>query len=303
MADHRQGPRRAQGRAGRRRRRSSSSALATIPGFFGVGGGPGGGRALRRVPARAGPRRPRARSTSCVLGGDRTVVDSVAPGRPASRSIRAGAGAAAAVPGGATVPARRSAASSAPAPATRAATPTSACSPAPTRPAPGSTRFLTVERLQALLPETADLEVDRYPLPNLRSLNFVIHGLLAGGRGRVDPPGRPGQEPRRVAAGPCRRHPRHASSRAVVTRRRPLASDDVAQPPAAPCRAPAARARPASATEISPIASASSSTSSSALVARRLRRPHDGRAGRRAQLLAAHPLRAWRRAATSSCSS
>lgn len=40
---------------------------------------------------------------------------------------------------------------------------------------------LTVERFKALLPETARLTVDRYELPNLRALNFVVHGLLDGG--------------------------------------------------------------------------------------------------------------------------
>jgi hypothetical protein len=41
--------------------------------------------------------------------------------------------------------------------------------------------FLTVERLKALLPETEPLRVERYPLPNLRSVNFVVHGLLEEG--------------------------------------------------------------------------------------------------------------------------
>jgi len=40
---------------------------------------------------------------------------------------------------------------------------------------------LTVERLHELLPETADLHVDRYRYPNLRSLNFVIRDLLQEG--------------------------------------------------------------------------------------------------------------------------
>jgi hypothetical protein len=40
---------------------------------------------------------------------------------------------------------------------------------------------LTVERLQALLPETASLQVDRHRFPALRSLNFVVHGLLQEG--------------------------------------------------------------------------------------------------------------------------
>jgi hypothetical protein len=42
-------------------------------------------------------------------------------------------------------------------------------------------RWLTVERFQQLLPETAGLEVDRYPLKNLRAINFVVHGLLGEG--------------------------------------------------------------------------------------------------------------------------
>jgi hypothetical protein len=40
---------------------------------------------------------------------------------------------------------------------------------------------LTVARLRALLPEATDLAVDRYELPNLLALNFVIHGLLGEG--------------------------------------------------------------------------------------------------------------------------
>jgi hypothetical protein len=40
---------------------------------------------------------------------------------------------------------------------------------------------LTVEKLRHLLPEAATLPVDRYELPNLRALNFVVHGLLGEG--------------------------------------------------------------------------------------------------------------------------
>ncbi|MBI00166.1 MAG: exopolyphosphatase [Acidimicrobiaceae bacterium] len=40
---------------------------------------------------------------------------------------------------------------------------------------------LTVERLRVLLPEAAELEIERYRLPAVRSLNFVIHGLLGEG--------------------------------------------------------------------------------------------------------------------------
>ena len=41
--------------------------------------------------------------------------------------------------------------------------------------------YLTAPRLRDLLTEAADLPIDRYELPNLLALNFVIHGLLAPG--------------------------------------------------------------------------------------------------------------------------
>jgi hypothetical protein len=41
--------------------------------------------------------------------------------------------------------------------------------------------YLTAERLRDLLTEAAGLPIDRYELPNLLALNFVIHGLLAPG--------------------------------------------------------------------------------------------------------------------------
>jgi hypothetical protein len=49
---------------------------------------------------------------------------------------------------------------------------------------------LTVERLRELLPEARALEVDRYELPNLRALNFVLKGYLGEGvmsNTRLDP--------------------------------------------------------------------------------------------------------------------
>ncbi|MFE9909413.1 acyclic terpene utilization AtuA family protein [Streptomyces clavifer] len=51
-------------------------------------------------------------------------------------------------------------------------------------------RQLTVARFQELLPETAGLTVVRHVLPNLRALNFVVHGLLGEGvaaQARFDP--------------------------------------------------------------------------------------------------------------------
>jgi Acyclic terpene utilisation family protein AtuA len=41
--------------------------------------------------------------------------------------------------------------------------------------------FLTAERFRELVPETAQLEVRRYDLPNLKALNFVVVGLLGEG--------------------------------------------------------------------------------------------------------------------------
>ncbi|MEU2154591.1 acyclic terpene utilization AtuA family protein [Streptomyces sp. NPDC019396] len=49
---------------------------------------------------------------------------------------------------------------------------------------------LTVPRLHELLPETADLTIERHVLPNLRALNFVVRGLLGEGvasQARFDP--------------------------------------------------------------------------------------------------------------------
>ncbi len=153
-------------------------ALATIPGFFGVGGGgSGGGRPYgvyrpAVVPAELVPQH------VVLLGGERTVVESVAPQAEVMVS---------------------------PAPGPTAKAPTGATERVPIGRVVGARSgdkggnanlgvfvrsdeawawldgFLTVERLQALLPETAPLSVDRFRLPALRSLNFVIHGLLQEG--------------------------------------------------------------------------------------------------------------------------
>ncbi len=41
--------------------------------------------------------------------------------------------------------------------------------------------FLTTEKFQELLPETSELQIDRYRLPKIFSLNFLVHGLLEEG--------------------------------------------------------------------------------------------------------------------------
>jgi hypothetical protein len=49
---------------------------------------------------------------------------------------------------------------------------------------------ITVDGVRRLLPESASLDVDVHPLPNLRAVNVVIHGLLDRGvaeTSRVDP--------------------------------------------------------------------------------------------------------------------
>ena len=53
--------------------------------------------------------------------------------------------------------------------------------------------FLTIECLQGLLPETAQLRVERYLLPNLRAINFLLTGYLGEGvssSNRLDPQGK-----------------------------------------------------------------------------------------------------------------
>ncbi len=150
-------------------------ALSSIPGFFGVGGGSPRAFGVYRpatVPAEMVPQH------VVVLGGSRTVVDSVAP------------------PG---VPA-----------AVVASPPVSLSDERPTVRAPLGALFgsrsgdkggnanlgvfarssaafdwldsyLSTARLRELLPEAAELEIDRYRLPNIWSLNFLIHGILQEG--------------------------------------------------------------------------------------------------------------------------
>jgi hypothetical protein len=41
--------------------------------------------------------------------------------------------------------------------------------------------YLTIERFRQLIPEAATLRIERHPLPNLLSINFVVAGLLGDG--------------------------------------------------------------------------------------------------------------------------
>ncbi len=154
-------------------------ALATIPGFYGLAGSafgkPFGVHTSGLVPADVVPQ------NVVILDGTRTVVDSAAP---------------------------ESAGVVKPTPPNIPAVP--AFSGGETRRAPlglvaGSRsgdkggnanlgvfvrsaeayawldQTLTISKLRQLLPEAAEMHIDRYPLPNIWSINFLIHGLLQEG--------------------------------------------------------------------------------------------------------------------------
>jgi hypothetical protein len=151
--------------------------LATIPGFFSYGGSstearPYGVYRPAVVPADLVPQH------VVVLGGERTVVDSVAP--PGTTSIEGRTGPTATVPAGPTVRAAlgrvvgtRSGDKGGNANLGVYARTDEAWA--------WLDGFLTVDELRRLLPEAADLPVQRYRLPAIRSLNFVIVGLLQEG--------------------------------------------------------------------------------------------------------------------------
>jgi hypothetical protein len=152
-------------------------ALSTVPGFFipGASPSPGSPYGVYRpalVPSNLVPQ------YVSILGGERTVIDSVAP--TADAHIVTNHGAHSDAPGGSTTL-------------------------APLGHVVGTRSgdkgghanlgvfarsdegfawlddFLTIGELKRLLPETAALRVERFRLPALRSLNFVIHNLLDEG--------------------------------------------------------------------------------------------------------------------------
>ena len=152
-------------------------ALATIPGFYGVSGSPSPGGPYgvyrpARIPAVLVPQE------VVVLGGTKSVIDSVAPEGMVEVVGRDGPTAFA--PGGDLVSA-----------------PLGVILGARSGDKGGNANlgvfarsdeawawmddFLSIGRLMELLPETASFEVERYRFPALRSLNFVIHDLLEEG--------------------------------------------------------------------------------------------------------------------------
>ena len=154
-------------------------ALATIPGFFGISTGgskPFGVHRAGLVPAEVVPQH------VVVLDGpngpSRTVVDSVAPG--GAPVVEALPGPDVPAPDGPTV-----------------AAPLGLVVGARSGDKGGDANlgvfarddaawawldgYLTEDRVRELLPEAADLEIERHRLPAVRSLNFVLRGLLGEG--------------------------------------------------------------------------------------------------------------------------
>jgi hypothetical protein len=154
--------------------------LATIPGFFGLSGGPREGRPYgvfrpALVPAGLVPQH-----VVVLTTGDRTVVDSLAPAAAEEADIGPMPGPTGRAPGGPTVRAALGRVVGA-----RSGDKAGNANLGVFARSDGSwawlDQFLTVERLRELLPETADLDIERHRLANLRALNFVIHDLLQEG--------------------------------------------------------------------------------------------------------------------------
>ena len=151
-------------------------ALATIPGFYGLSGAgigkPFGVHTSGLVSADLVPQH------VAVLGGGRTVVESVAPegGGPVAAVVpdlpEVPSGETRRVPLG-TILGSRSGDKGGNANLGVFARSIEAYA--------WMAQELTVERMRELLPEAAGLSIDRHELPNLWSLNFVIHGILQEG--------------------------------------------------------------------------------------------------------------------------
>jgi len=152
-------------------------ALATIPGFFGVGGGPSEGRPYgvyepACIPAATVPQE------VVILGGDTHEVSSVIPS--AEVHVEGREGPKTAAPGGPTVraPLGRVFGSRSGDKGGNANLGVFARSDEAWA---WLDEHLTSERLRELLPEVAKLPIDRHRLPAIRSLNFYIHDLLEEG--------------------------------------------------------------------------------------------------------------------------
>jgi hypothetical protein len=152
--------------------------LASIPGFYGLSGAPGPGSPYgvywpSLVPSELVPQE------VVILGGERTVVDNT-PGGLGGPEITPAPVELPPVPGGPTervalgrLFGARSGDKGGNANVGLFARSAAAYA--------WLEQFLTLERLAELMPEAAGLEIRRYPLPNLWSINVVVVGLLEEG--------------------------------------------------------------------------------------------------------------------------
>jgi hypothetical protein len=152
-------------------------ALSTVPGFFMVGGTTSGGSAFgvyrpAVVPANLVPQ------YVTVLGAETTVVDSVAPDGlvevegDEGPEVSAPVGPTTQVPLGQLCGARSG---------DKAGNANLGIFARSLDAWAWLDSYLTIDELRRLLPETSEFAIDRYRLPALRSLNFVIHDLLEEG--------------------------------------------------------------------------------------------------------------------------
>lgn len=151
--------------------------LASIPGLYGVGSGPSAGSPYgvyrpAVVPAELVPNHVH------VAGKEVTVVDSVAPA--AEVNVETTPGPEVAIPGGSVerVPLGKVV-------GTRSGDKGGNANLGVFTRSDDAWAwlddYLTVDRLRELLPEAADLVIDRHRFPAIRSLNFLIHGILEEG--------------------------------------------------------------------------------------------------------------------------
>jgi len=160
-------------------------ALATIPGMFGTSGGPSPAKPFgvyrpALVPADLVPQQ------VVVLGGDQTAVDSVIPAPTAPVAVSptlpdlpapppydpATAGDVVDAPIGRLIGARSG---------DKGGNANLGVFARSAEAYVWMDELLSVAILKHLLPETASLQVDRHPMPNIWSINFVVHGLLDEG--------------------------------------------------------------------------------------------------------------------------
>jgi len=152
-------------------------ALSTIPGYTSVGGGPGGGRPFgvyepACIPAELVPQE------VVVRGGETREVSSVIPS--AAATITPASAPTAAAPGGATTRAPLGRVFGARS-GDKGGNANLGIFARSDEAWPWLDAFLTIDKLRELLPEVAPLEIDRHTFPAIRSINFVLHGLLEEG--------------------------------------------------------------------------------------------------------------------------